>query len=101
MKFHGNDKQNTTPNHLYEILDKLTDETHKFGISHDPLDADGLSNRVRLQLSEFNLIAGWERFYARILILDISGRAMALELEAAHIEAFFQKNGRKPPGNRK
>ncbi len=101
MKFHGNAKKNPEPNHLYEIVDKLTDDIHKYGISHDLIDADGLSNRIRVQLGDFNLIAGWDRFHARILIKDIPGRARALEIEEEHIEDFRLKNGQKPPGNRK
>lgn len=101
MKFHGNAKKNSESNHLYEVLDKLTDNTHKYGISHDPIDLDGLSNRIRVQLGDFNLIAGWDRFHARILMQGIPGRARALEIEDEHIEAFRLKHGRKPPGNRK
>ncbi|MEM1119916.1 MAG: hypothetical protein AAGJ18_05670 [Bacteroidota bacterium] len=44
---HGNSHQNTKPHHLYEIADIQENDTFKYGISHDPIEADGLSKRLR------------------------------------------------------
>jgi len=42
-KRHGNSLESTDINHLYEIRDIQENDTFKFGISHAPLEADGLS----------------------------------------------------------
>lgn len=55
---HGNSKQNTDIQHLYEIRDKETDDIFKYGISAGVFGADGLSKRIRNQLTLYNLIAG-------------------------------------------
>jgi len=42
VKIHGNSLDNDKPHHLYEIHDKEDGELLKYGISHDPIDEDGL-----------------------------------------------------------
>jgi len=46
MKIHGNSLKNDKPHHLYEIHDKEDGELFKYGISHDNIDEDGISNRL-------------------------------------------------------
>ena len=58
MTLHGNSYQNKKPHHLYVIFDKEEDDIFKYGISHDPIGADGLSARLRDQLDLYNRIAG-------------------------------------------
>ncbi len=99
MKIHGNSRKNKKPHHLYVFHDKQEDEVYKYGISSEEIGSDGLSSRVRRQLNLFNRVAGWARFFARILIKNIPGRERAEDLEQEHIEAYERKYGRKPRGN--
>ena len=98
---HRNSHQNEDPHHLYEIYDKQEEETFKYGISSDEIDeeGDGLSNRIRRQLNLFNLAAGWLRYFARILIINIPGRKVAEQIEDEFIDSFIDKHGRNPRGN--
>lgn len=97
---HGNSLGNKKPHHLYEIWDKEEGDVFKYGISQDPIDEDGLSNRIRIQLDILNLAANWIRYFARILIRNIPGRKKARELERKYIEDYKENHGRKPRGNR-
>lgn len=99
MGFHGNSYQNQALHHLYVIIDGDDDSIYKYGISDDFIDSDDLSGRVREQLDLFNRIAGFPRFYAKILLREIPGRRKARELERQHIRTFQEKYGRRPPGN--
>jgi len=85
--------------HLYGIFEKDTDDVFKYGISDDPMGEDGLSNRVRAQVRFANLAAGFLKFFAKILMFNIPGRAKTEEIEREHIEVYRQKNGQKPSGN--
>lgn len=100
MPFHGNSYRNEKPHLLYVIYDKETGGVDKYGITDDPLEEDGLSGRIREQLDLFNRIAGWQRFYAEVLMTGIPGRRKAREIETSHIKAFFKEHGHKPPGNK-
>ena len=97
---HGNSNQSHRPQHLYEIRDKQEDTVFKYGISDNPIDEDGLSKRIRNQLIILNLAAGWERYYGLVLHQDIDGREAARKLEKQYIEAYQEKYGLKPRGNR-
>lgn len=101
MVNHGNSKRNNKPHHLYEIFDKAENEVFKYDISDKPIDDDGLSSRVREQVSFLNHINGWLRFFGRILMANIPGKAKASEIETEHIDAFREIHGRNPLGNRK
>ncbi|MBP8239918.1 MAG: hypothetical protein KAX50_08155, partial [Saprospiraceae bacterium] len=46
MKPHGNSLDNLEPHHLYEIIDKNTDEVFKYGISFGVIGSDGHSKRM-------------------------------------------------------
>lgn len=98
---HRNSHKNKDPHHLYEIYDKEEKETFKYGISGDPIDEDGLSRRIRRQLSILNLAAGWLRYFARILLKRIPGRLCAEEIEDDYIDEFEKEKGRMPRGNRR
>jgi hypothetical protein len=89
------------PHHLYEIVDKQEDDTFKYGISCDPIGDDGLSDRMREQVSFLNHIFEWARFFGRILIFNIPGKREARKIETKHIKEYEQLHGRKPKGNRK
>ncbi|MDX2068110.1 MAG: hypothetical protein SFV55_06765 [Haliscomenobacter sp.] len=52
------------------------------------------------QLKLYNVVANCVRFFARVLITGIPGRAKAKQLEKEHIDAYEVKYGRKPRGNR-
>ena len=99
MDFHGNSKLNDNPHHLYEIRDKESDDIFKYGISAEPIGKDGLSKRMRIQLSFLNLVAGWQRYSGHILIENIPDRIEAWRLEDAHIETYKTIWGFRPRGN--
>ncbi len=101
MPFHGNSYQNELLHLLYVIYDKETGDVDKYGITDDPVNEKGICERVQEQLDLFNRIARWERFYMEILMQDIPGRKKAREIETAHIMAYFQEHGHKPPGNKR
>jgi len=96
---HKNSNQSMVPNHLYEIIDKENEDTFKYGISADPIGEDGLSDRMREQITFLNLVFEWSRFFGRILIFDIPGKKEARQLEKDHIKAYEELHGRKPKGN--
>ncbi|MEM8528304.1 MAG: hypothetical protein AAGG68_26920 [Bacteroidota bacterium] len=98
-KTHGNSLENNNPHHLYEIEDLQEKDTFKYGISDDPIEEDGLSQRVKRQVNFMNLIVGWIRFVGKILVFDISGRQKAKNLEDEYIDTYFGANGRNPRGN--
>jgi hypothetical protein len=86
-------------NHLYEIIDKEDEDTFKYGISSDPIGEDGLSDRVREQVTFLNRLFEWARFFGRILIFDIPGKKEARRIEKKHIDDYEKLHGRKPKGN--
>jgi len=47
-----------------------------------------------------NLAAGWERYYGIILLQNIEGREAARKFEEQYIDAYQEKHGVKPRGNR-
>ncbi|MBP6825653.1 MAG: hypothetical protein KA165_03740 [Saprospiraceae bacterium] len=96
---HGNSKQNPNLHHLYGIFEQVTEDVFKYGISDDPIDEDGLSNRARRQLFIFNLAAGFLKYYAVIMRKDIPGRAEAERIEREYINVHQEKYGHNPPGN--
>ncbi len=98
-KPHGNSLENSKLHHLYEIEDTQEEDIFKYGISADPIEADGLSKRLRRQINFMNLVAGFVRFIGKILIRDIAGRQKAVDLEDEHIDTYFEKHGRNPRGN--
>lgn len=54
---------------------------------------------MKLQVNFLNLGVNWLRFFARILVLDISDRKKAKRLETEHIQNYKKKHGRRPRGN--
>lgn len=101
MFFHGNSKLNDNPHHLYEIFDKESDTVFKYGISAEIIGKDGFCKRIRTQLTMMNLIAGWKRYNAQILVYDIPNRIEAYKIEDQYINAYKDKTGQKPVGNPK
>jgi URI fold toxin 2 len=99
MKGHGNSNDNEKPHHLYEIRDSEDDDVFKYGISHDPIDENGQSNRMKVQVNFLNLGVKWLRFFAQILISDIPGKKEAKKIEDEHVQQYKEKNGRRPRGN--
>jgi hypothetical protein len=99
MLVHGNSNKNNKPHHLYAIFDKEEDDLFKYGISHDSIDADGLSDRVRNQINFLNLAVGWVRFFGKILVANINGREKAKVIENQFIESYCEKKGQNPRGN--
>lgn len=99
---HKNSDDSEELHHLYEIVDKVDNDTFKYGISSGPISKkDGMSKRMRVQLRLVNLIDNWARFFIRILIHDIPGRRDAKRIESEHIKEYKDKNGRRPRGNLK
>lgn len=96
---HGNDKRNNHEHHLYAINDRERGGVFKYGICGRPLNKDGTSPRANEQVSLFNKVVGWSRFFAQILITGIQGRKRASEIEEEYIDSFRETHGHKPPGN--
>lgn len=101
MSFHGNSKKNEKPNHLYEIYNLGKDNIFKYGISDKPIGKDGLSSRIRSQVSFLNNIEGWLRYVGKILLENIPGKAKATKIETEHIDRYRAAHGRNLVGNRK
>lgn len=97
---HGNSKKSPKPHHLYEIRDSKHNDVYKYGICGDPLNKDGSSPRANSQVSLFNTVVNWTRFFARVLLSGIPGRKKARELEDQFIEDYTKKHGKRPRGNR-
>jgi hypothetical protein len=97
---HGNSYKNNNKHHLYEIHDRERKGLYKYGISGLPLNKDGSSPRANEQVSLFNRLVGWSRFFAVVLLRGIMGRKKASEKEDQYINAYKLKHGQKPPGNR-
>ena len=92
MSIHGNSNKNAKPHHLYAIYDKEKDDLFKYGISHDPIDADGLADRVHNQINFLNLAVDWPRFHAKILIINIQGPEKAKIIETEFIIHYLHIN---------
>ncbi|NBC07989.1 MAG: hypothetical protein GVY26_12420 [Bacteroidetes bacterium] len=99
--FHGNSKRNPKPHHLYEIIDSIDEDVVKYGISAEDINEEGYSNRMRKQVDFVNTFIGWARFFARIILRNIPGRDQAEIIENEYIEAYKEKHGKRPRGNRK
>lgn len=98
---HGNSNENTFAHHLYAIDDLQEGFEFKFGISDDPIETDGLSRRAREQRDYCNLVVGWIRFSARIIVFNIPNREEAKYLEDEYMDAFEAEHGCLPRGNRR
>ena len=85
---------------MYEIRDSVDDVVFKYGISHDPIDEDGYSNRMRVQVDFLNLGVKWLRFFARILLIGIPGKKEAKRIEKQHIRKYKEEYGHNPRGNK-
>ena len=99
MKGHGDSNGDNDPQHLYEIRDSLDDDVFKYGISHDPIDENGQSNRMKVQVNFLNLGVNWLRFFAQVLLLDIPGKKEAKRIEEDYVHKYKEKHGRRPRGN--
>lgn len=99
MKSHANSHQNQEEHHLYEIRDIEEQDVYKYGICGDPLHSDGSSPRANRQVREFNRLVGMFRFIAKVLLVGISGRKRAEEIEDEMIAEYEAKHGRRPRGN--
>lgn len=99
-KLHGNSKRNENIHHLYGILDsEEQDDVFKFGITDDPLEADGLPRRPKDQALFLNRAVRWIRFFVKVFVTNIPGRAKAEEIERAYIDEYRKTHGRNPNGN--
>ena len=99
MAEHGNSNQNESSHHLYEIIDKVDNDVVKYGISGEELTPDGFSPRAQRQVNAMNTFVKWIRFFARILVTNISGRSKAKEIEEEYIQNYYNANGRNPRRN--
>ena len=99
MSEHGNSKQNNKLQHLYGIYEWGTNMLFKYGISAGKIGSDGMSKRMRIQVTFLNLGAGFNKFHAKILLADIPGRATAERIEQEYIDDYSEQHGQNPPGN--
>lgn len=99
MNVHKNSYENMDEHHLYEIIDSEEKIVYKYGICGRPLNKDGSSPRANEQVTIFNRLVGYIRFFANILLIGINGRLKAKEIEDEYIDRFEKKHGRRPRGN--
>ena len=99
MKLHANSHENDAEHHLYEIFDVERNSTFKYGICGKPLNTDGSSPRANEQVALFNRVVGMNRFFASVLVVAISGRKRAEDIENDYVDAFRKGYGHNPPGN--
>ena len=78
---HGNSNKNMKPHHLYQIDDSEEDDILKYGISDNEIGEDDLSKRIRVQLTQLNLGAGWIRYFGKIIMKNIMGKIKAKKIE--------------------
>lgn len=64
------------------------------------MNDDGTSPRANEQVSLFNSVVDWLRFFAKILKTGIPGNKRAREIEDEYLEKYKEKHGRYPRGNR-
>lgn len=100
MSDHGNSNKSQREHHLFEIRDLEKKDTLKYGICGEPLNKDGSSPRANKQVNLFNVVVSWARFVAKVLLTGISGRKKAREIEDQYIDAYQEKHGKPPRGNR-
>jgi hypothetical protein len=94
-----NSNDNNGEHHLYGIWDKKEDDLFKYGISDDPIEKDGLSDRVREQVYLLNLAVGWIRYVGWIILKGLRGRKAAKDAENEHINEYQKQHGKRPRGN--
>lgn len=99
MPVHKNSHKNLLDHHLYAIIDSEQEDIFKYGISCEKLEKDGSSPRAKRQLKLFNRLAGWLRYYAKVLLTKIPGRKRAEEIEEEYILQYKEEKGFRPPGN--
>jgi hypothetical protein len=99
MSVHKNSNKNMDDHHLYEIIDSEDNTIYKYGICGQPLNSDGTSPRANEQVSIFNRLVGYIRYFANILLTGIHGRVKAKEIENKYIAKFEQEHGYRPRGN--
>ena len=96
---HGNALDNPNMPHLYDIFKKADGDTFKYGISDDPIEDDGLSERCRKQKHEMNRAAEFDKYSAQVVLTEIPGRKEAARIERGYIDAYYDEHGRNPVGN--
>lgn len=99
MSSHGNSLENENEHHLYAIYDRKRNGLHKYGVCGRPLNKDGTSPRANEQVSLFNRVVGWARFFSRLILTGIQGRRQAEAIEDQYVDEYRAKYGRNPPGN--
>ena len=94
-KIHGNSKNSTKAQHLYEIFEKDTGRTVKTGISGGKKTKVGKSQRANKQVNKWNKEAGYDKFDSRI-VKDIpagpKAREEALKAEKNNADRLRKQN---------
>ena len=87
---HGNSKESTKLQHGYEI--SSNNGVEKVGISGQPLNQDGSSPRANYQVNKWNKEAGYNKYWATVLISNVPGRAKILIWERSMAD-YYRSNG--------
>ena len=90
-KVHGNSKQSTKLQHGYEIYEIKTGDVVKTGISGQKLNQNGSSPRANTQVNSLNKVARYKKYDARIVKINIEGRAAALEWEVQNALRLWEE----------
>jgi len=75
-KVHGNSKQSTNMQHQYII--RSSKGIEKVGVSGQPLNKDGTSPRANVQVNYQNKLAGYNKYWAEVIITNVPGRGQIL-----------------------
>jgi RHS repeat-associated protein len=89
---HGNSRQSTRPQHGYEIYNTQTGDVVKTGISGQPLNQNGTSQRANAQVNAWNNAEGPGTYAARIGPTDVPGRTAALRWEQQNVNRLARTN---------
>jgi len=98
-KYHGNDLDDPSDQHLYAVYDHEEKKLFKFGLSNKPIGANGKCSRMEEQERAGNLWSNSIRYVARILIRVISGRRRGRAAEDDAVRKYAAKHGQLPRGN--
>lgn len=98
-KYHGNDLEDPSEQHLYAVYDHEERELFKFGISSKPIGTNGKCSRMEEQERAGNLWSNSIRYVARIIIRAIMGRRKGRAEEDDTLLKYQAKHGKLPRGN--
>lgn len=77
----------------YEIYNKKTINSGKVGTSGGKLNKNGSSRRATSQVNRWNKAAGYNKYAARVVKKNVSGRSRILNWERGRATAIIRAGG--------